>query len=285
MRSILPSMLLFAACANEPAPQIPGTLDVGTDVLMTVNGQPLTEKMIDVAVGAAPTEVQERLKSSPQEKQQLLDNMALTEVLYRKALESKLHEQQHIKDAMALTQREILSSYQMNALVDAKVTDEAVKERFQSLQAQLNKPMADVDHILVKQQDLAVQLVTDINAGKIDFLAAAKQHSVERGVEQHGGDLGWQMRPPIMELQDAWENAPTGEVVGPVEGRLGFHILRVNERRVGVPLEEARPRIEEMLRREALNTIRTDLMAEAEIVNKMNEAAAPAGDEKPGSTP
>lgn len=287
MRRLLLAFSLLAVTVPvssgcQPEPQeapVPGEIDVGDDVKLTVDGHKVTQKMVDIALTPAPPEVKERVEEDPEQMKGLLQNLALTELLYRRALEEKVHEREQVKDSIALAQREIIGNFYMRDLAEAKVTDAAVQERYDAMGAQLNRPNAQIQHILVERQDQANKLVEDIKAGKIDFLDAAKQFSKERGVEKHGGDLGWTGRAPIRELQDAWENAPLNEVVGPVEGRLGFHILKVTGRRPNVPLEEVEPQIRKMLRDEALKTLRSELQAEAEI-EWMDEAGETSGSDK-----
>jgi len=277
--------LMLVACEPAPEEQVPGVIDIGDEVLLTVDGHEVTQRMVDVALAPAPAEVREQVLEDETRMKGLLESMALTEVLYHKALEDKIHEQQDVKDSMALAQREILGSYYMKKLAEDRVTEEAVKERYASLGSRLNRPQAQVQSILVKRQDLANQLVEDINAGKIDFLAAAKEHSIEQGIDQHGGDLGWTLRAPIMELQDQWENAPLNEVIGPVEGRLGFHILRITGRRDQVPLEEVEDKIRDQLRQEALQGLRTELLAENEIVWEKDGDKSEASGAEAGGAP
>jgi len=282
VRRLLLALSFVVAC--EPAPQeiTPGEIDVGNEVLLTVDEHKVTQRMVDVALAPAPPEVRDSVLEDDKRMKGLLESMALTELLYHKALEAKIHERDDVQDSMALAQREILGSFYMKQLAEERVTDEAVQERYTSLGARLNRPQAKVQSILVKKQDLANQLVEDINAGKIEFLAAAKEHSVEQGVDKHGGDLGWTLRAPIRELQEPWESAPLNEVIGPVEGRMGFHILRITERRDKVPLEEVEDKIRESLRQEALQSLRKEMLAEAELDWK-DDAADDAQDAASGA--
>ncbi|MFK7926939.1 MAG: peptidylprolyl isomerase, partial [Myxococcota bacterium] len=96
--------------------------------------------------------------------------------------------------------------------------------------------------------------------------------------------------PPIRELQEAWDNSAAGEVVGPVEGRKGFHIIRVVERRPNVPLTEVEPQIREALQREAMQGLREELMSAASVewAAPYQELAAPnpkPTDAPPGDSP
>jgi peptidyl-prolyl cis-trans isomerase C len=84
-----------------------------------------------------------------------------------------------------------------------------------------------------------------------DFAALAKEHSEDPGSAPAGGDLGFfqagQMVGPFNDV--AFKLAP-GAISDPVETQFGYHIIKVHAKEPGrvVPLDEARPRIEEHLR-------------------------------------
>jgi len=87
-----------------------------------------------------------------------------------------------------------------------------------------------------------------------------------------GGDLGYTARGQMVASFDdaVWELAP-GEISDVVESELGFHVIKVEEIVVGesVPLEEARPVIENLLRQqetaEGIGVLVAELRAKAEI--------------------
>ena len=86
-------------------------------------------------------------------------------------------------------------------------------------------------------------------AGK-DFAALAKEFSQDPGSAVNGGDLGvfrqGQMVGPFNDV--AFKLAP-GSISDVVETEFGYHIIKVVEKQPAraVPLDEARPRIEEHL--------------------------------------
>jgi peptidyl-prolyl cis-trans isomerase C len=93
-------------------------------------------------------------------------------------------------------------------------------------------------------------VLKDARAGK-DFAELAKTHSQDPGSAPRGGDLGFfqpgDMVGPFNEV--AFRLAP-GAISDVVETQFGYHVIKVLEKQPGrtVPLEEARPRIEEYLR-------------------------------------
>ena len=285
MRSILFAVTLaaatgLAACEPPPPPEapIPGALDLGDDVLVTVDGHKVTQKVLDIGTRNMPAQQREQLLGNEAQKKELVERMAFAELLYQRAVAEKLHEAEEAKENFALASREIMANMMLEKIGEAAVTDEAVQEKYTSMAMQFNRPSAKVNHILVARQDEANQLVERLKAGEIDFLDAAKKYSTDRGIQQHGGDLGWTARAPMRELQEAWESAPIGEITGPIEGRLGFHIIRIEGRRDATPLEEVREGLEEMIKVEAMKAARADMMAKATMVWP-GEAAADDGDE------
>lgn len=102
--------------------------------------------------------------------------------------------------------------------------------------------VACVRHILVQDEALATELLTQLQAGG-DFAALAAEHSQDPGSGQQGGELGCE--PPdryVPEFAAAVAGAELGEVVGPVQTQFGFHLVEVSERRTEeVPVDELTP--------------------------------------------
>ena len=95
----------------------------------------------------------------------------------------------------------------------------------------------------------AQQIPKDVKAGK-DFAALARQHSQDPGSAPNGGDLGFfqqgQMVGPFNDVAFGLKPGATSDLV---ETQFGYHIIRVAEKQPGrtVPLEEARPKVEQYL--------------------------------------
>jgi peptidyl-prolyl cis-trans isomerase C len=105
-----------------------------------------------------------------------------------------------------------------------------------------------------------------------DFAALAVELSGGPNAAR-GGDLGFTARGQMVEdFDDAvWALEP-GEISDVVESDLGYHVIKVEEIVPGstVPLDEARPLIEDLLRQQitsaSLGSLVTELRASAEIV-------------------
>lgn len=267
MRALILPLMLLIACDPAPPPQAapPGQLELGTQVLVTVNGQPVTQRLIDIGLRPVPEAQRESILNDPRRRKDMIDRLAFAELLYQRAIAEDLHHDQEVLDSMALAQRELLANMMLEKIGKEAVTEEAIQERYEAMAVQFKRPGAQVQHILVKRQDEAEEIAGKIKAGELDFLEAAREHSIDRAVRQHGGDLGWTVRPPARELKESWEDAEIDEVVGPIEGRMGFHILKVTGRRDATPIDEVRDQLAEAVKVEAMKAARAELMNEADI--------------------
>jgi peptidyl-prolyl cis-trans isomerase C len=119
-------------------------------------------------------------------------------------------------------------------------------------------------------RDKAVAAHARAVAGE-DFAALAIELS-EGPDASKGGDLGFTARGQMVESFDdaVWALKP-GEISDVVESALGYHVIKVEEIVIGptVPLDEARPAVEDLLRQEriaqVLSELVTELRASAEI--------------------
>jgi len=142
------------------------------------------------------------------------------------------------------------------------VTPEAVTDFYQKNQDKFQQgARVRASHIIIavpetadaaaKQQakTKAEAVLKDLKGGK-DFAAAAKESSQDPGSAPSGGDLGFfeqgQMVPPFEQAAFALKPGAMSELV---ESPFGFHIIKVAEKQDArvVPLEEAKPKIDEFL--------------------------------------
>ncbi len=76
----------------------------------------------------------------------------------------------------------------------------------------------------------AEEILERIRSGEEDFADVAEAESADEASADEGGDLGWFGRGDMVEpIEEAAFDASTGEVVGPVRTRFGYHVLEVTE--------------------------------------------------------
>lgn len=97
-------------------------------------------------------------------------------------------------------------------------------------------PEADTEKIRQK----AEQLLTRVKKGE-DFNAIASQYT-EDGTREQGGDLGWfqkgKMDPDFEKVAFALQKGQTSELV---KTKFGFHIIKLEDKRIAKPEPEPKP--------------------------------------------
>jgi parvulin-like peptidyl-prolyl isomerase len=100
-------------------------------------------------------------------------------------------------------------------------------------------------HILVKKKEEAEEILNKIKAGE-DFSKLAKDRSIDESSRENGGDIGWFGRGMMVgPFEEVAFSLKEGEVSGAVETIFGYHIIRLDNRKMSPPaeLEKVRPEI------------------------------------------
>ena len=150
-------------------------------------------------------------------------------------------------------------------LVDSAFIDSVAYSVYTQTQAQLKgKDMLRVAHILLMVPQNATQGAVDFTSHRIDsiydalkhgadFAEMAKQFSDDRGTRAKGGELPW--IGPDMTLKE-FENAAyalqNGEMSRPVKTSVGFHIIKMLERKQLEPYAQLKSMIVEGLKRQGI---------------------------------
>ncbi len=152
--------------------------------------------------------------------------------------------------------KEIQYQIMLNKLVsavagnDISVTPEEIEKYYKDNQDQYNAPTrVKALQIMVETKDQA-QTILDKIKGGADFSELAKTYSISPDSEK-GGDLGYFSQDEMPPAFSVVFSMKPGEMSGVIESEYGFHIFKVIDRREAkvLTLEEARPEIEEKLKR------------------------------------
>ncbi|MFN2227755.1 MAG: peptidylprolyl isomerase, partial [Anaerolineae bacterium] len=123
-------------------------------------------------------------------------------------------------------------------------------------------------HIVVDSEEAGNEVLAALQGGA-DFVALAREYSVDLATRDNGGDLGWFPRGLVApELETAAFRLQPGQISGLVKLGEGYHIVQVVER------EEARPLSWETqmdLQRAAFEQWLEDLRAAARIERFVTE--------------
>lgn len=152
---------------------------------------------------------------------------------YEELLEAQGIDADYVKENIRLT-------LLIRAAVQDKVevTDEQLEEEYEA-----NKPVATVQHILVEDEELANDLIAQLEDGA-DFAELVAEHSTDPGSVEDEGKYSFfegQMAPEFEEAALALEVGET--TAEPVQSDFGYHVIRRLELDYA-PLEEQREELE-----------------------------------------
>lgn len=87
-----------------------------------------------------------------------------------------------------------------------------------------------LSQIVMREHIEAISIAQALKEGNASFYALALAHSKGKQSQENGGFVGVQFVAELIEeLAQAIADTKEGEVVGPVETKLGYHILRVEK--------------------------------------------------------
>jgi len=266
MRSILFLTLFSFGCANGTASStIPGEISPTGTTLVTVNGNAITQDMVDTMIEQMPAQMRQQLEMTGQ-MSQLQEQLVMGELLYREAIKRNLHTQPEVQNTIALASRSALAQGLIEAVVKERTTEEKVSGYYTDHKVQFARPQVKASHILVKDEALIKEIKTKLDAGG-DFSALAKAHSMDPGSKDDGGSLGWFKKADMVgPFAEAAFVADKGTVTEPVKTRFGFHIIKVEDKRDEIPLDEVREQIEGALGNELAQAYLEELKSSATIV-------------------
>jgi parvulin-like peptidyl-prolyl isomerase len=142
----------------------------------------------------------------------------------------------------------VMLMYQHARLLAGEYFKQTLDARTKATDAEIEAYYAAHPELDPKQtRAKAEQLLERLRAGG-DFNALAKEHSVDTSNKDQGGDLGWFGRGMMVKpFEDAAFALKPGELSGIVETQFGYHIIKLEERRMqdsptGQPVEQVHAR-------------------------------------------
>lgn len=246
-------------------------------VYATFGDQKITGKDVRQVIGTLPPQLQ----AAPADRVlTLLVNQLVNDRLVDiSAEEMKLSQDKLFKERLSMAEKQIKRELFLEKKLEGKITDKAIEEKYNQLVKEV--PLEDevrASHILVSDEKTAKEVLAKLEKGE-DFVALAKQYSIDPSKEQ-GGDLGYFVKSAMVkEFGEAAFAMSKGEVSKvPVKTQFGFHIIKVVDKRKQKPpaLAEVRDPVRGRLAEEAIRAIVEELRAKQKIDFNLPEPAAPA---------
>jgi parvulin-like peptidyl-prolyl isomerase len=247
LRSFVLALSVLGACQQPPP--TPGTVPPGGTTLTTVNGNPVTQEMVDATLSQLPEDLRKRLEQTGQISQ-VQDQLVVGELLWRKALERNLHTDPQMQLTLALAQRNALADALLDKTIAERSTPERIQKYYDDHAVQYARPQAKLRVMVLESEAVAAEVKAQLDGGA-DFATLATQKSKDPNSAPKGGELGWlgktELRGPLGEPVFAAEK---GAVVGPIATPTGALLFKVEDKRDKVPLEEVKEEITGKLKQE-----------------------------------
>jgi peptidyl-prolyl cis-trans isomerase C len=282
----LASMSAASARAEE------GSAGAEDPVLAVVNGTEVRRSEVVESARSLPPEYQAQLE---QILPALVERYVDLKLLGDRAEASGLNDDAEVKETVAKLQEDVIREVYLRRYLNERVTEEVLQARYQDF-LKNNPPQPEIHarHILVPTKEEAQKAIEAIGSGK-EFSAVAAELS-KGGSAQRGGDLGYFLKSDMVpEFAEAAFAMQPGEISKePVETQLGWHVIKVEDRRDRQPpsFEEVKPTLEGEAQQEIVTALLKELREGAAIeIKTPPSAAAPAESDAPppatedGTTP
>ena len=302
---ILTALLLAAGMAGLSACE--KNEEMGPDVLITVNGDPIRTRDLQMAWAVLPEAEQEKY-SGAQGIKKLLDEMITWKLMAQEAERKRLDEEPAVKERIDMIRQQIL----VNALLDRTITDADLfryyQENFIGANFILQKfPEQATPAQKAQARDRAAAIYEELKGGA-DFEDVARMKS-EASNAAAGGIMGYVTHETIVNMAgfNAAEatfalKAPR-EFTQPVEGNKGYYIFQLVEPRKNLDpsglTDELKDALRDLKREQIIrsysnelntrqdNVIVTNNKAVNELFSELQQAteAAQGTTAQPGATP
>lgn len=218
-------------------------------ILAVAAGHEITEKELNDLIKNYPPE-QQIYMSSPQAKQQVLEQIIAFHLFHKMAVEEKITESKEYEEMIEKMKVELASHMAATSIIEGVRVEEAEEKAFYEENPDLFEAQAQVSakHILVENEDSANDIAKEIADG-LAFEEAAKKYSTCPSKEK-GGDLGYFSKGQMVpEFEKAAFEGEIGKVIGPVQTQFGYHLIRVEDKKEGsvVPFEQVQDQIHQQL--------------------------------------
>ncbi|HJZ58982.1 MAG TPA: peptidylprolyl isomerase [Gemmataceae bacterium] len=271
-RVFVPALLLAltaTAAAQTPAPPAP------SPIAATINGEPIRLEEVDAYIkgklAATPLTTAQLRQLRTEVVSDMIDDVLLRQFLrqhgpkidpaeidkHLKALaESLANQRKTLADFYRetnQTEAQVRETWtkllQLSGYVRQHVSDDQLRQYYSANKDYFDRVEVKVSHIMIRvgpgampteraaAKDKLRALRAEIVAGRLDFAEAAKKHSQCPSAPQ-GGDLGYILRKGMLTdeafCKAAFAMKP-GELSDVVESAYGVHLIRVTDRKPGMP--------------------------------------------------
>jgi peptidyl-prolyl cis-trans isomerase C len=230
-----------------------------------VNGVSIPQSRVDMRVQAAANQGQ---PDSPEVRKAIREELINLELLSQEATKKGLDKQPETMQQLEVVRQSTLAgAYVQDYAKNHPISDDTLKQEYESLKAKLGKTEYKAAHILVASEDDAKAIAAQLKKGA-KFEKLAKEKSKDPGSAERGGDLGWNVPSNFVpEFSSAMANLKKGQVSAPVHSQFGWHIIKLEDtRELNVPpFEQVKPNLMQRMQGQAVQKAIAELRDKAKI--------------------
>ncbi|HNX90713.1 MAG TPA: peptidylprolyl isomerase, partial [Candidatus Omnitrophota bacterium] len=212
-------------------------------------------------------------------KKEFLQEIINDTLLYQAALKRGLDKDKDVQKVIDEAKKKIVIARYLKDNIDDKIeiTDAEILQYYNEHQNEFMTPeIIRASHILVATQDEALNILGEIMKGG-SFEDLARTRSIDP-TAQKGGDIGYFPKGQLIaEFEAACEKLKVGEVSEPVKTKLGYHIIKLTDRKSATAKllkdvkEDIKARMKVKKRQEMFTALLNNLSKETKVV--VNEDA------------
>ena len=223
---------LISAC-NQQAGTSTAPAVAKEDAIAEVNGVYIAKATLT----ELEKEIAERSHGQKFPKEKLVEELIQRELLVQDANKKQLGNSAEIIAQLDSAKKSLLTQADVQNFIKSNpVTDAEIKTEYDAKVAGENGTEYKARHILVKTEDEAKKIITELDKGG-DFAKIANKVSLDGKDTQNGGDLGWfvasQMVAPF---SDAVIKLDKGQYTkSPVQTQFGWHVILREDSRAQTP--------------------------------------------------
>lgn len=240
------------ATSSAPGAPAPTPLPPGNTVVARVNGVEVHLSDVEATQKNLPIQAQKLPFDQvyPILLERLVDGTLLTEA-GRKA---HIDQDPDLQHRFKVYEDHLIQEAYLNRMIKAAETEDRLKARYETFAKEKGREEVHARHILLKTEDEAKSVIAELDKGA-DFAALAKKDSTDPAAGS-GGDLGYFGHDDMVkEFADAAFALPVGQYTKtPVKTEFGWHVIKVEDHRVGKPpsFEEARQEVSQLVARDVI---------------------------------
>jgi len=277
-------LALLLASSLGAALVLAGAAHADPKIVAKVDGVPITEDDVGDALLDIGPGLPQKLEG-PARQKYVVDYLIDLKLVAKKAEADKLDAGADFARRLAYYHDKLAMETLLTSVAKAAVTEEAERKAYDEA-AKAQPPAEEIHarHILLPTEEDAKAALARIKAGE-DFAKVATELSKDPAGE--GGNLGWFTKDRMVpEFADAAFKLQPGQVSDPVKSQFGWHIIKVEERRMRTfpPFDQVKDQAARYVGQKAQSELIAALRQGVKIERMDDEPtpdATPAGDAKP----